>query len=225
KRGLNVNAWLKANGFLKLKEGVHESGEYFQGVDWDKTKAYAFGLAGIYINLKGREKKGIVEPGEEQKKLKEELIARLSGLKDPQTGNVAITEMFDSQKIYKGPYVDNGPDLITGYNVGYRISWHGATGVVNDQIFEDNVKAWSGDHCIDPRLVPGVIFSNKTITAANPALIDIAPTVLDLFGISKPSYMQGNTILDDQVEDTAVDLSTPIDDVKVKEQEVVTLDE
>ncbi|MFQ6113602.1 MAG: nucleotide pyrophosphatase, partial [bacterium] len=217
--------WLKANGYLKLKEGVNESGEYFQGVDWEKTRAYALGLAGIYINLKGREKMGIVEPGEELQKLKGELIERLSGLKDLQTGEVAITEMFDSHKIYRGPYVDNGPDLIAGYNVGYRISWQGATGVVNDQIFEDNVKAWSGDHCIDPRLVPGVIFSNKKITAANPALMDIAPTVLELFGIGKPSYMEGSTIFGDQAEDTGVKLSTPPDKEKTREREVVAINE
>ena len=197
KRGINLNSWLRANGYLALKDGASESGEYFENVDWSKTKAYAFGLAGIYLNVKGREKNGIVDPGADLQKLKKELIEKLSGLTDPQSGEVAITEMFDNHKIYKGPYIENGPDLICGYNIGYRISWNGATGIVNEEIFEDNVKAWSGDHCIDPRLVPGVIFSNRKINAAKPALIDLAPTVLDLFGIKKLSYMEGQTIFSD----------------------------
>nr|NIR49909.1 nucleotide pyrophosphatase [candidate division KSB1 bacterium]NIR68388.1 nucleotide pyrophosphatase [candidate division KSB1 bacterium]NIS25332.1 nucleotide pyrophosphatase [candidate division KSB1 bacterium]NIT72243.1 nucleotide pyrophosphatase [candidate division KSB1 bacterium]NIU26051.1 nucleotide pyrophosphatase [candidate division KSB1 bacterium] len=223
KRGINLNAWLKANDYLTLKEGKTGSGEYFQDVDWEKTKAYAFGLAGIYINLKGREKKGVVEPGEEYDQLKQELIERLSGFKDPKTGDVAITELFDSRRIYNGPYVGQGPDLISGYNIGYRISWNGATGVVNDDIFEDNVKAWSGDHCIDPRLVPGVIFCNKGINANKPALVDIAPTVLELFGIDRPKYMEGRSIF----EDTSRDLREKqpelevVESVKTREADTV----
>ncbi|MFQ5649761.1 MAG: alkaline phosphatase family protein [bacterium] len=199
RRGINLNTWLKENGYLTLEAGVEKTGEFFQGVDWTKTRAYAFGLAGIYLNVKGREKHGIVAPGAEYEKLKSELIEKLSGLVDPQNGEVAITEMYDSHKIYSGPYVNEGPDLISGYNIGYRISWNGATGVVGDVVFEDNVKAWSGDHCIDPKLVPGVIFSNKKITARTPALIDMAPTVLDLFGVPKPGYMKGQNVFDESL--------------------------
>jgi predicted AlkP superfamily phosphohydrolase/phosphomutase len=218
RRGINLNVWLKDNGYLVLKEGVKETGEFFQGVDWPKTKAYAFGLAGIYFNVKGREKNGIVEPGEEYQELKAELIEKLSGLKDPQTGEVAITEMFDNRKIYNGPYADSGPDLISGYNIGYRISWNGATGVVNDIVFEDNVKAWSGDHCIDPRLVPGVLFSNRTFTSSRPALMDMAPTVLDLFGVEKPAYMESRSIFDADIDETEKDheFSAKTEDVKEK---------
>jgi len=194
KHGINLNSWLKDQGYLKLKKYVKETGDYFKGVDWENTKAYAFGLAGIYINLKGREKFGIVEPKEFQN-LKGELTEKLTGLKNPKTGQIAITRIYDSQQIYNGPYVENGPDLICGYNVGYRISWNGATGVVNDDIFEDNLAAWSGDHCIDPQLVPGVIFSNRKISSSKPGLIDIAPTVLELFGVEKPQYMEGSSIL------------------------------
>jgi len=199
KRGINLNVWLKQNGYLNLESGVKETGDFLSGVDWEKTKAYAIGLAGIYINVKGREKHGIVNPGEEYQEVKKELIKKLSGLKDPQSGEVAITEMFDAEQIYNGPYTNNGPDLISGYNVGYRISWDGATGIINEVLFEDNTKPWSGDHCIDPRLVPGVIFSNRKIAAKKPALIDIAPTVLNLFGVEPPGYMEGVQIFDEEV--------------------------
>ncbi|MEO8679589.1 MAG: nucleotide pyrophosphatase, partial [Vicinamibacterales bacterium] len=83
---------------------------------------------------------------------------------------------------------------IIGYNAGYRTSWDCATGMVSGPVFEDNLKPWSGDHCIDPRLVPGVIFCNRNITTAEPALIDIAPTALRLFGIDPPPHMDGRPL-------------------------------
>ncbi len=196
KRGINLNVWLKENGYLHLKEGVETTGEFFQGVDWSRTKAFAFGLAGIYLNVKGREREGIVNTGAEYDTLKAELIARLSGLIDPATGGVAISEMYDNRKIYSGPYTNDGPDLVSGYNAGYRISWKGATGVIDDVIFEDNTKAWSGDHCIDPKQVPGVIFSNEKILSEEPDLMDLAPTVLNLFGVKQPGYMKGRNIFE-----------------------------
>ncbi len=225
RRGINLNVWLKENGYLTLKEGVTKTGEFFQGVDWCKTRAYAFGLAGVYLNVKGREKDGIVEPGEEYGKLKAELIKKLSGLKDTGTGEIAITEMYDSRKIYSGPYTNDGPDLISGYNIGYRISWNGATGVIDDVIFDDNVKAWSGDHCIDPKLVPGVIFTNRKITAARPALMDLAPTVLDLFGVKAPGYMNGQNIFQPGVGGDGDSRVVPNEVKEIEKTEVVAIDE
>ena len=114
-------------------------------------------------------------------------------MRDAEKGEVGIREAFDTSALYSGPYLENAPDLLIGYNAGYRTSWDCATGVVAGPIFEDNVKAWSGDHCIDPRLVPGVFFCNRAIDTEEPALIDIAPTALRLFGIEPPAYMDGKS--------------------------------
>ena len=101
---------------------------------------------------------------------------------------------FDTAALYVGPYLENAPDLVIGYNAGYRISWDCATGMVAGPVFEDNLKPWSGDHCVDPRLVPGVFFCNRKVDAKEPALIDIAPTALRLFGIEPPPHMDGKPI-------------------------------
>lgn len=190
KRGINLNSWLKREGYLHLKEGVSSSGEWFEGVDWNKTKAFSLGLSGIYINKAGREKRGIVTD-EEYDKLVKEISEKLTGLKDPDTGERAILKVYPARESYSGPYIENAPDLIVGCADGYRISWDGVTGVVNDVIFEDNKKCWSGDHCVDPAIVPGVFFCNRAVEDENPRIIDIAPTVLKLFRIEKPSYMHG----------------------------------
>ncbi len=170
RRGVNINSWLYKNGYLHLKDGKQTSEEWFKDVDWNRTKAYGLGLGGIYINQKGREAQGIVDPGEETKTLKEELMEKLNGLRDGETGEVSINKIYDRDKIPPGPYIVNCPDFIVGYNEGYRVSWDSVTGIVNSTIFEDNRKAWSGDHCIDPRPLKTTGRPGVEITASTPGL-------------------------------------------------------
>lgn len=191
RRGVNLNAWFLENGYMSAENG--EVGEYLSGVDWSRTKAYQLGLSGIYINRKAREAKGIVG-SDEYGDLKREIKEKLVGMKDPQTGAVAITDVYDAEEIFNGPYVDNSPDLIIGYNVGYRASWDAAVGKSGRDVIEDNTKTWSGDHCIDFKLVPGVLFSNEKVVAERPGLIDIGPSVLTMFGVNVPGYMRGESI-------------------------------
>ncbi|MDX1643765.1 MAG: alkaline phosphatase family protein [Thermoanaerobaculia bacterium] len=196
RRGINLNKWLYEHGYLQLKEGTDGSSEWLRDVDWSRTRAYSLGLTGMFLNLKGREAEGIVEPGAEAKALKRELIEGLSGLIDEEHGEVGINEVFETAALYQGPYLGNAPDLLVGYNHGYRVSWDCATGMVSGPIFEDNVKAWSGDHGVDPRIVPGVLFSNHAVHDDDPALMDIAPTALSLFGIEPPQHMDGKPLFD-----------------------------
>jgi arylsulfatase A-like enzyme len=65
---------------------------------------------------------------------------------------------------------------------------------VTKVVFSDNTKSWSGDHCVDPRLVPGVFWSTAKIHTDKPRLLDMAPTVLDIFGVPVPGYMQGRSL-------------------------------
>lgn len=189
-RGVNLNSWLHEQGYLALKEKA-ASGEWFDGVDWTRTRAYALGLNGMYLNIKGRERTGIVESGAEAAQVRNELCSKLTGLTDPETSRVAILRVFDAQKAYSGPYRENAPDLIVGFGEGYRASWDSVQGKVTSRIFDLNHKAWSGDHCIDPSLVPGILFSNWQIAGDQHAIVDIAPTLLQTFGVNVPSHMDG----------------------------------
>jgi len=194
RRGVNLNAWLLSKGWLALKEGGDGTAEWLRDVDWSRTRAYALGLTGMFLNIEGREAKAIVKPGDAAARVKAEIMAALKGLRDTGTDETAINEAFDTAKLYSGPYLPNAPDLIIGFNAGYRTSWDGATGVVSGPVFEDNTKAWSGDHCIDPRLVPGVFFASRKIDRKDPSLVDIAPTVLRLFGLDPPAHMDGKPL-------------------------------
>jgi len=194
RRGVNLNTWLYQNGYLHLKDGRTTSGDWFEGIDWQKTKAYSLGLAGIFINRKGRESCGTVEEGEEVNRLKYELIGKLTGIVDQEKGEVAIRNVVDTEDMFKGPYRQDAVDLLIGYNSGYRNSWACATGRVTETVFEDNTRSWSGDHCVDPKLVPGVFFANRKITRNDPGIQDIAPTVLQIFGVNIPGYIQGTPL-------------------------------
>jgi predicted AlkP superfamily phosphohydrolase/phosphomutase len=193
-RGVNLNAWLHQNGYLALEEGATEGGEYFSGVDWSRTTAYTLGLGGLYLNLRGRESNGTVAP-EKADELKSELVAGLAGLLDTERNAVAIRNVYASSDVYQGPYTGAAPDLIIGYADGYRASWDAASGRVTASVFEDNVKPWCGDHCVDPALVPGVLFANRKIDAAAPGIEDLAPTALRLFGIEPPRWMEGESVI------------------------------
>ena len=194
RRAINLNSWLHQNGYLALIGERTESGRYFAGVDWSRTKAYALGLSGLYLNVKGRESQGIVGKGREAELLKRELIAKLSGFRDEELDATAIRTVYATGDLYRGPYLDAAPDLIVGYDDGYRVSWEAAVGKVTARVVEDNCKAWSGDHCVDPLLVPGVLFCSRKIEAADPGIEDLAPTALQLFGIDPPAWMDGKPL-------------------------------
>jgi predicted AlkP superfamily phosphohydrolase/phosphomutase len=194
RRGINLNSWLLEEGYLTLRPGASGRAEWLRDVDWSKTRAYCLGLTGMFLNLAGRESLGAVAPSDAAA-LKAEIQRKLHGFRDVETGEVGIREAFDPAALYSGPYLENAPDLLIGYNAGYRTSWACAQGVVAGPVFEDNARPWSGDHCIDPRLVPGVFFCNRRMTTEDPALVDIAPTALRLFGIEPPPHMDGRPLV------------------------------
>ncbi len=195
RRGVDLNAWLRDNGYLVLKDGKRVGATpYLADIDWSKTRAYAVGLAGIFVNLKGRERDGVVAASE-KKALVSEICSKLSGLRDTSQNEIAVREAVAAESVYRGPYVENAPDIIVGYNVGYRVSWDAAIGKCGEPVFSDNMKAWSGDHCVHPALVPGVLFCNRKLPMESASIIDLGPTVLDLFGQAKPAYMDGKSLL------------------------------
>ena len=195
RRGVNLNTWLRDHGYLVLKDGKTTGEEWLRDVDWEKTRAYSLGLAGIFVNRKGREARGIVSQDGELRALKAQLAAELKGLRDEAKSEVAITRVLETERAFPGPYADEGPDLLVCFNRGYRSSWECATGRVTEQVFQDNDKPWSGDHCMDPELVPGVLFSNRRLKGEKPDIKDIAPTVLSLFGVQVPGYMKGKKLV------------------------------
>jgi predicted AlkP superfamily phosphohydrolase/phosphomutase len=194
--GVNLNTWLLERGYVTMKDPTERGrGPFFAGVDWSRTEAYALGLNGLYVNVKGRERQGVVSPGAEYEALLDRLERDLLETKDPRNGRSAVTLVVRPRRDFHGPHAADGPDLIVGYNWGYRTSWKSPLGEFPREIFVDNDEAWSGDHCVDARLVPGVLVTNRAITLAEPSLVDLSVAILDEYGIPRPAGMIGKDCL------------------------------
>ncbi len=116
-----LNTWLLSHGYITLKsEPNPDQSQAFANVDWSRTRAYGLGLNGLYLNLRGREREGIVEPGAQADALLKQIKDELLGVRDPQNNLVAITRVDRASEVYQGPYAQEGPDLVVGYNRGYR---------------------------------------------------------------------------------------------------------
>ena len=199
-RSFQVNSWLLANGYMQLMPGVkQEDMDMFadasgnEAVDWSRTSAYNLGINSIYINLEGREKNGAVAESE-RRALIDEIAKKLEEYVDPVTGERPILHAYKAYEVYHGDAAATAPDIIVGYRRRWRGGDESALGKTPSNITEVNLSAWSGDHCIDPEEVPGIIISNRKMTKADPALIDIAPTVLKLFGLPIPAEMDGKPV-------------------------------
>ena len=194
-RAFHVNTWLRSEGFLNLDDpSATAGGEGFEHVDWSHTQAYAIGLNGLYVNLRGREKNGIVADGAPRAELLRRISERLLALRDTRDNAAVVSAVYEPRKVFRGRALEYAPDLIVGYAAGYRGSWQTALGATPQIILEDNRDAWIGDHCVDPRVVPGSLLVNRPIRVGEPSLADLTVTILQAFGVTPGSEMHGRSV-------------------------------
>lgn len=198
RRAVHLNSWLVQNRLMALRRPAsdEEGDPLFKNVIWEKTRAYAVGFSSIYLNMYGRESKGIVRPGDEAERLKMEIAGIVKSLKDPKTGRHVVSNVYTKEELYSGPFISEAPDLVVGFEPGYRASWQTAIGGVPPKILDDNIKKWSGDHIVDAQHVPGIFLMNKPINVQRPRVVDVAPTILSCFQIDTPDEMEGTSLLE-----------------------------
>ena len=197
--GLNVNTWLRDHGYLA--QGVvppgKENDDFFPGVDWGRTRAYALGTGQIYVNLKGREGRGVVNPGAEYDALLEAIARELEAEVDPASGERFVQKVYLGPQVFAGAPVDRAPDLQMAFRDGYRASWRTPLGGIPKALFEPNTRKWSGDHaCSDVVDTPGIIVSSSKLSSAEPSIVDLAPTALRFLGVPVPPDMTGRILLE-----------------------------
>jgi predicted AlkP superfamily phosphohydrolase/phosphomutase len=193
-RAVHLNSLLMKEGFLSLDLPQNTgSDELFVHVDWSRTEAYALGLNALYLNLVGRERNGIVDPGDRDIVLKK-IAERLLAYRDPKNGNKVIDTVYFPREHYHGSMVESAPDLLIGYSEGYRASWQTALGAIPGVVVEDNTEAWVADHCIAAHFVPGVLISNRKSRLEDPRLEDLTVTLLNEFRVGKPEGATGRVI-------------------------------
>jgi predicted AlkP superfamily phosphohydrolase/phosphomutase len=205
RRGMNYNTWLAKNGYMTLTgedakrknlEDLFDQGDFFVNVDWSKTKAYALGLGQVYINVAGREAKGIVHQGEEYKKVAADIKAGLEAFVDAKTGEHPVAHVFTRDEAYGTYDPELIPDLIPSNNEGYRVGWQDSLGGIGKEIVEDNTEIWSGDHCsVYPPLVKGILFANFKLDTNDDYMGDVMPTILDLYGVKATTKLDGRSLV------------------------------
>lgn len=189
---VHLNTWLYQKGYLALREDGSRGPGPLGHIDWSRTQAYALGLNQLFINQVGREPEGAV-PVEEREALKRRLIRDLEQMRDPSTGRRVVRRVFEFDTAANP---ERAPDLMVGYDRGYRSSDSSAMGKIGDKVIEPNEEKWSGDHCMDPAVVPGVLFSTMPLTEDHKHhLADMTPTILDYFELPAPEGLEGKSVL------------------------------
>jgi predicted AlkP superfamily phosphohydrolase/phosphomutase len=183
RRAFHLNTWLKEQGYLALMDPnlQHDPG-LFSNVDWSRTRAYGLGINGLYINVAGREREGIVDPGQREA-LAREIAAKLLQVVDPKTGQRAVTRVLRIEEYRDRGHLDVGPDIQVGYAKGTRGSNESALGTVGPEVITDNMEEWSGDHIMDPDTVPGVLLSSRPLKRPVAKLEELAAAILAEFGV------------------------------------------
>jgi len=194
RRAVNLNTWLVREGYLVLQEGktLGPNAMLFDSVDWSRTRAYAFGFAGIFVNEAGRQKYGVVEPGADKDALVQEIREKLLALRDGD--HPVFKSVYRAEEVYSGACVKDAPDLVVGAFRGWRVSDESAQGFLPEEVLFDNPSPWSGDHSMAFDEVPGVLFSNRPIRAETPALYDVTVSILEEYGIEPPAAMVGQGV-------------------------------
>lgn len=205
KQSVNLNTWFVEQGYIArpgkplgdktLNDLFGGGGQFWENVDWSRTRAYSLGLGQVYFNLRGRESQGIVDPGEEYKRLSDEIAAKLLAATDPKTGAHIISGVYKRDEVYAGPYLAHAPDLQVGFADGYRVSWQTTLGGTPPGLLYPNMRKWSGDHCsFDYATIPGSLIVNRRVGAEKASIMDIGPTVLKYFGVPVPREMDGKAL-------------------------------
>jgi predicted AlkP superfamily phosphohydrolase/phosphomutase len=199
---VNLNNWLAEKGYLKLKPNLKGNDTGLAFVDWAGTRAYSLGLGFIYLNVKGREPNGIVDPAEADALLAQ-IKADLLAYEDEKTGLKVCKEAYIVKEVHSGPYLEQEADLICGFAATYRVSWGTTLGgiaitsdgdgaMVPSPVITASNQNWSGDHVsVALSEVQGVFFSNRRVEAPAGGFkaLHLAPTVLSLAGVAVPGEM------------------------------------
>ena len=190
-RQFNLNSWLRNWGYL----GPPECTSIMTDVDWSQTVAYGLGINGLYLNMKGRERDGIVEPGDSARLCSRELIERLEAVTD------ANGQSGDPRRVSLGQDLPGQRDR-AGARLDHRLSPRLPRLVGHDARRADRrgparQRPWPGAPTTAPTRsrCPACSSATARSAAQSPSLVDLAPSILAEFGLPAPPQMVGKNVL------------------------------
>jgi predicted AlkP superfamily phosphohydrolase/phosphomutase len=200
RKGFNVNTWLIRNGYQAAVGQTDpatavNNNEFLDGIDWANTQAYSLGLGSIFLNVQGREARGIVAE-EDVPDVIAEIAGKLAEVTDPATGDKVFSHIYTVDD-FSGIATDNAPDIQLGYAEGYQSSKDTVKGSAPAELFEATTDKWSGEHAAsDFQETPGIFFSNQPIDSETPRIIDLGATALRYLEVPVPRDYEGESLLE-----------------------------
>jgi len=179
----------------------------FEDVDWSRTLAYSMGHVGqVYVNLKGREPQGIVEP-EDYEAVRERVIGVLKSLGDREGSPLRVDRIIPREEAASGPYLDRAPDLHVVMD-GYRTIAFPLF-AQDGQIITRQIRDDSGCHRLHGVFIArGQGIAHGEIAGAR--IIDLAPTILHLMNVPVPDDMDGHVLTEALVTPRPVETQTAV---------------
>jgi len=178
-----VNTWLKEAGYLRLAANEPKS---IADID-PSSRAYSLDPGRIFINLRGREPQGCVEPGSEYEHLLEEVAEGLLTLRDPDSGEPMIEKVLRREEIYRGPQLNRAADLIAVPQRGYDLK-----GAINKEALTFKGDELIGMHTYDDAML---YIRNHEIKRVEFSVVDVMPTILEIMGLPMPPDLDGTSLL------------------------------
>lgn len=187
-------AWLRQNFRFGQQYGLAKKLFFsFDDIDWARTRAFSFGNFGqIYLNVKGRQQHGVVEPGAEYERLMGEIAEGLKAYIDPMSGRPFVEKVLRRDEIYRGKHYDDAPDLIA-LSRGLEYVSFGTTDFGNNRV-TGRIFGMTGYHRMNGILImngPGV---RRGVRLDGAAIVDMAPTILYALGVPVPEIMDGRVL-------------------------------
>lgn len=194
---ININDWLIEQGYLKLKTKPEAPVPLKKAdIDWENTTAYGTGYTGqIYLNLKGREAQGIVDE-EDYDRVLDELAEKIVAIRD-EKGNALQSDVVRRKDIYNGPYAQYAPDLFMEID---NFNWNVSEAIGHDSIYSYDTALGEDDGGHGPYGIFAMAGAGvpKRGQVEDIRLLDVAPTVLKLFGLNVPADMDGKSLISDE---------------------------
>jgi predicted AlkP superfamily phosphohydrolase/phosphomutase len=203
---IDLNRWLAERGWLVWREppspvtlaALADPSAWTDTIDWAKTSVRNVGSGHLYLNVRGRDPQGVVEPGAAYDALVADLRDRLGRLVDPVSGERLVARVRMGREAFPGARTLEGPDLVVTFAPGVRLSWDSMLGGSAADVVAPNTERWEAEHAaIDEARVPGVWISSVPLGASTISIMDVAPTVLQYFGVSIPAAVEGRPQLRD----------------------------
>jgi predicted AlkP superfamily phosphohydrolase/phosphomutase len=184
KKEVFLNHWLQREGWLRFREENPKSVKDIH----QESRAYSLIPGRIYVNLAGRESSGRIRFPDEYERVRVEMKEALLGMKDPDSGERIIGQVFKREELYHGPHYDDGPDLVAIPQNGYdlkgnldkkELTYKGP--LVGMHTFDDAFLYMKGGDI------------NKKDNQFG--VMDVMPTILQLMGVNPPEDLDGESLV------------------------------